>query len=49
MMVMIYIQIAVLESSMLMPSFFEIGKPVPEKKIFEGFYHYMGMAAILVT
>ena len=21
------------------PSFFEIGPPVPEKKIFEGFYH----------
>ena len=26
----------------------EIGPPVPEKKIFEGFLPYMGMAAILV-
>ena len=26
----------------------EIGLPVPEKKIFEGFLLYMGMAAILV-
>ena len=26
----------------------EIGLPVPEKKIFEGFLPYMGMAAILV-
>ena len=31
------------------PSFVEIGLPVPEKKIFEGFLPYMGMAAILVT
>ena len=31
-----------------MPSFFEIGPPVPEKKILEGFLSYMGMAAILV-
>ena len=31
-----------------MPSFFKIGPPVPEKKIFEGFIPYMGMAAILV-
>ena len=31
-----------------MPSFFEIGPPVPEKKIFEEFIPYMGMAAILV-
>ena len=30
------------------PSFVEIGPPVPEKKIFEGFLPYMGMAAILV-
>ena len=29
-------------------SFVEIGPPVPEKKIFEGFLPYMGMAAILV-
>ena len=29
------------------PSFVEIGPPVPEK-IFEGFLPYMGMAAILV-
>ena len=27
---------------------FEISPPVPEKKIFEGFIPYMGMAAILV-
>ena len=26
----------------------EIGPPVPEKKIFEGFLPYMGVAAILV-
>ena len=26
----------------------EIGLPVPEKKIFEGFLPYLGMAAILV-
>ena len=31
-----------------MPSFVEIGLPVLEKKIFEGFLPYMGMAAILV-
>ena len=30
------------------PSFVEIGLPVPEKKIFEGFLPYMGMVAILV-
>ena len=30
------------------PSFVEIGLLVPEKKIFEGFLPYMGMAAILV-
>ena len=29
-------------------SFVEIGLPVPEKKIFEGFSPYMGMAATLV-
>ena len=30
------------------PSFVEIGFPVPEKKIFEGFLPYIGIAAILV-
>ena len=30
------------------PSFMEIGQPVPEKKIFKGFLPYMSMAAILV-
>ena len=30
------------------PSFVDIGPPVPEKKTFEGFLPYMGMAAILV-
>ena len=30
------------------PGFFEIGPPVPEKKIFEGFLPYMGVVAILV-
>ena len=30
------------------PSFVEIGLPVPEKKIFEGFLAYMGVGAILV-
>ena len=30
------------------PSFVEIGPPVPEKNIFEGFLPYMGVAAILV-
>ena len=30
------------------PSFVEIGLPVPEKKIFEGFLPYKGMAATLV-
>ena len=30
------------------PSFVEIGPLVPQKKIFEGFLPYMGMAAILV-
>ena len=29
------------------PSFVEIGPPVPEKKIFEGFLPYIGMAAYL--
>ena len=33
---------------LLMPSFVEIGPPVLEKKIFDGFLLYMGMAAILV-
>ena len=32
---------------MFMLSFVEIGPPVPEKKIFEGFLSYMGMSAIL--
>ena len=31
-----------------MPSFIEINQLVSEKKIFEGFLPYMGMAAILV-
>ena len=30
------------------PNFVEIRPPVPEKKIFEGFLPYMGVAAILV-
>ena len=30
------------------PSFVEIGQPVPKKNIFKGFLPYMGMAAILV-
>ena len=30
------------------PSFVKIGQPVPEKKFFEGFLPYMGVAAILV-
>ena len=30
------------------PSFVKIGPPVLEKKIFEGFLPYMGLAAILV-
>ena len=30
------------------PSFVEIGPPVPEKKIVKGFLPYVGMAAILV-
>ena len=30
------------------PSFMEIGPPVPEKKIFERFLPYIGVAAILV-
>ena len=29
-------------------SFVEIGLPVPEKKIFEGFLPYMGVVAILL-
>ena len=33
---------------MLKPSFVEIGPPIPEKRIFEGFLPYMGMAAILL-
>ena len=36
---MIYIHIVVLESSILHAKFVEIGPPVLEKKIFEGFYH----------
>ena len=31
-----------------MPSFIEIGPAVLEKKIFEGFLPYMGVAAVLV-
>ena len=30
------------------PSFVKIGQPVAEKKIFEGFLPYMGMAAISI-
>ena len=30
------------------PSFVEIGPPVPEKEIFDGFLPYIGMVAILV-
>ena len=30
------------------PSFLEIGLPVPEKKIYKGFLPYVGMASILV-
>ena len=33
---------------MLLPSFIEISSSVPEKKNFEGFLPYMGVAAILV-
>ena len=32
----------------MIPSFVKIGPPVLEKKIFEGFLPYMGVAAILV-
>ena len=32
----------------MLPSFVEIGLPVPEQMIFKGFLPYMGMAAILV-
>ena len=32
-----------------MPSFIEIGPTIPEKKIFEGFLPYLGMAANLVS
>ena len=35
-------------SPMLHTKFREIGRPVLEKKIFEGFLQYMGMAAIVV-
>ena len=42
---MIYIYIVVLEPLMLHAKFVEIGL---EKKIFEGFLPYKGMAAILV-
>ena len=46
---MIYIYIVVLESSILHAKFcIEIGPPVQEKKIFEGFLPNMGMVAILV-
>ena len=30
------------------PSFVEIGLPVPEKKIFKGFLPYVGMVAVVV-
>ena len=33
---------------MYIPSFLKIGLPVLEEKIFEGFFPYMGVAAILV-
>ena len=33
---------------MLIPSFVEIGPPVPEKKIFEWFLPYMGVVDIFV-
>ena len=33
---------------MYIQNFVEIGLQVPEKKIFEGFLPYMGVAAILV-
>ena len=33
---------------MLHTKFVEIGPPVPEKKIFEGFLPYTGVVAILV-
>ena len=36
------------ESLLRHTKFVEISPPVPEKKIFEGFLPYMGMAAILV-
>ena len=45
---MIYIYIVVLEPVMLHAKFVEISPPVLEKKIFEGFLPYMGIAAILV-
>ena len=32
---------------MLLSSFVEIGPPVPEQKIFEGFLPYMGVVTIL--
>ena len=38
----------VLSHQCFMPSFIEIGPVVPEKRVFEGFLPYMGMAAILV-
>ena len=36
-------------SQCYIPSFVEIGPRVPEKKIFEGFLPYMGVAVILVV
>ena len=45
---MIYIYIVVLQPLVLHAKFLEIGPPDSEKKIFEGFLPYMGMAAILV-
>ena len=41
-MVMIYIYIVVLSPLMLHAKFFEIGPPVLEKKIFEGFFTIYG-------
>ena len=37
-----------LSSKCYIPSFVEIGPPVPKKKIFEKFLSYMGVAATLV-
>ena len=42
------IRFSFLEFECYIPSFVEIGPPVLEKKIFEWFLPYMGVAAILV-